>query len=83
MNNPVKPFEEERTAARKISRKKKSVTVILALLTWGLHRVYVGKIGTGILWMLTCGCFFVGQILDLYKLWKNEFTDKNGNYVVI
>lgn len=82
MMGSAKTYEMGRTAAGTISRKKWKIVLVLALLTWGLHRVYVGKIGTGILWMMTCGCFFVGQILDIYKLFKGNFTDKNGAFVV-
>lgn len=31
----------------------------------GLHRIYNGKIGTGLLWMCTFGFLWVGQIIDL------------------
>lgn len=31
----------------------------------GLHRLYNGKIATGILWMCTWGLFGVGQLVDL------------------
>lgn len=32
---------------------------------FGLHRLYNGKIATGLLWMCTFGLFGIGQLLDL------------------
>lgn len=34
----------------------------------GLHRIYNGKIGTGLLWMCTFGFLGVGQFLDLFLI---------------
>jgi TM2 domain-containing membrane protein YozV len=31
----------------------------------GLHRLYNGKIGSGLLWFFTLGFFYVGQLVDL------------------
>ena len=31
----------------------------------GLHRLYNGKIGSGLLWFFTLGFFYVGQVVDL------------------
>ncbi len=45
----------------------------------GVHRFYVGKIGTGILWLLTVGLFGIGYIVDLLLIATFKFTDANGN----
>lgn len=60
--------------------KSKLVSVLLNgfLGCWGIHRFYLGKIGTGIIWLLTGGCCGVGTIIDMYKHAKNTMTDKNG-----
>jgi TM2 domain-containing membrane protein YozV len=34
----------------------------------GLHRLYNGKVGTGLLWMCTFGFFWVGQVVDLFLI---------------
>lgn len=59
------------------------ITLLLCLFCGGIgvHRYYVGKIGTGILYTLTLGFFGIGTLVDLIKIATGKFTDKNGNYI--
>ena len=58
-------------------------TFLLCLFLGGLgvHRYYVGKIGTGILYLFTGGLFGIGWLIDLIKIATGKFTDKNGNVI--
>lgn len=44
----------------------------------GLHRFYVGKIGTGILMLLTLGGLGIWVIIDFVMIVIGKFTDKEG-----
>lgn len=47
----------------------------------GLHRFYVGKIVTGILWLVTWGLFGIGQFIDAILIVVGQFKDAEGRVV--
>lgn len=51
-------------------------------LGWlGVHRFYVGKIGTGILQLMTLGGFGIWVLIDLVFIVVGAFTDKKGDKI--
>jgi hypothetical protein len=48
----------------------------------GVHRFYVGKIGTGIAMIFTLGGLGVWVLVDLIRIASGSFTDVEGRYVV-
>lgn len=44
----------------------------------GIHRFYVGKIGTGILMIITLGGLGIWTLIDLIMIAVGAFKDKKG-----
>jgi restriction system protein len=60
-------------------RSKKKAMKLCAWGGWlGLHQFYVGRIGAGLLYMLTFGLFFFGWIADIIKISMGQFRDNVG-----
>ena len=55
-----------------MGRKSGFVTFVLwgcgLLLLCGLHRLYLGRTKTGVLWFFTLGLCGIGQLIDLFRL---------------
>ena len=49
----------------------------------GVHRFYVGKVGTGILQLCTLGGLGIWAIVDFILVVTGSFTDKDGNKITL
>lgn len=68
---------------KKVSTKSRLATFLLCFFLGllGIHRFYVGKIGTGVLYLLTGGLFGIGAFVDFIVILVGSFKDSEGHVV--
>ena len=60
-------------------KSRKTALLLCIFLGWfGFHRFYVGKIGTGFLYLFSVGGFMIGWVIDLAKILLGTFQDNVG-----
>lgn len=76
-------YSTEGRAQAPVSEKSKAVAALLCFFVGllGIHRFYVGKIGSGLLWMFTGGLLGIGAIIDFFVILFGSFTDKAGHFL--
>ncbi len=72
------------TNVQPVGQHSTLVAFLLCLFfgTFGAHRFYVGKVGTGLLWLFTLGLCGVGWLFDLLGIIFGWFHDKAGMRLV-
>ena len=67
------------------SHRSRFVTFLLSLLICcgigGVHRIYAGKVITGIIQFCTGGGFLIWQIIDILRIVLGCFDDKEGKTI--
>lgn len=78
--NHSTPIIQENMYTPMKSQKSKTAAGLLCFFLgeFGIHRFYVGKVGTGILWLFTAGLFGIGWFIDLIVILCASFKDSNG-----
>jgi len=70
----------ERTAELRYAPGPINYSVAWLLLTFlgmlGVHRLYMGKWGTGLLYLLTLGLFLIGVLYDFWTL-NSQISEEN------
>ena len=71
--------QEQNVPAQTTKRILPAFLLCFFLGSLGVHRFYVGKVGTGILQLVTLGGLGIWVLIDLIMLALGSFTDKQGN----
>ena len=65
------------------SPKSRTATLLLCFFfgILGVHRFYVGKVGTGIIQLLTLGGLGIWALIDFIMIICGSFKDKSGKII--
>jgi len=66
-----------------ISQKSRLVTLLFSIFLGliGVHRFYAGKVGTGIVMLLTFGGFGLWAFIDMIMIAAGTFRDIEGKFI--
>lgn len=83
--NPLKTNNYENTNYSSngyISDKSSTIALLLCIIGFfgvsGIHRFYVGKVGTGLLMLFTAGGFGIWTLIDAILIGTGSFYDSEG-----
>lgn len=79
---PQKPTVDQN--GNPISPKSRLAAALLAwfLGIFGIHRFYVGKVGTGVLMIVTLGGLGIWVLIDFIMILVGSFRDKEGRLLI-
>lgn len=64
-----------------LPKEKSKTTALLFCIFFGYvggHYFYVGRVGMGVLYLLTVGIFGFGWLFDIYRIAAGKFCDSDG-----
>jgi len=83
-DDPRRPSQDAVAMMRYDAAKR---SVLIAYLLWfflgtfGVHRFYAGKVGTGVLQLVTLGGLGIWALVDLILLATGNFRDGDGERI--
>jgi TM2 domain-containing membrane protein YozV len=71
-------------AEKAVSPHSRLAALLLCLFLGclGVHRFYVGKVGTGVAMIFTLGGLGIWSLIDFIMIVTGSFTDANGRFVL-
>ena len=67
------------------SPRSRFIAFLLSLLLFcgfgGVHRIYAGKVITGVIQFFTVGGFVIWQVIDMLRIVLGCFDDKEGKTI--